>query len=352
MSNHLVYQSYDEVESYKLRREHEQRVADVIHVPDASRSLEHNLAAAHKNQVKFIIVGVPEDIGPRANCGFGGALNAWMHFLPVLLTQQQNEFFDWSQVMLLGTVKVDDLLKMSHLATMSDHRLSSLRDLCSQLDERVSDVLSPLFAADFKVIVIGGGHNNAYPIIKSLAQTSKKQVSCVNLDPHADFRATEGRHSGNPFRYAYKNEFLSHYFVLGLHEQKNNVETLTGLKEAGFPYITYQQLFVEHSVDFYEAVNLAKGYVDNSDEYTGIEVDLDSVKHVSASAYSAVGFSIEQALHYVYQLAKMPKAQYLHLCEAAPDDNEPSNHKALEVGQILTQMTYSFVTGATAPSKP
>ena len=103
MSNHLVYQSRDEVESYKLRREHEQRVADVIQIPDASLSLDDNLADAQTNNVKFIIVGIPEDIGPRANCGFGGALNAWMHYLPVLLTQQQNEFFDWSQVMLLGT---------------------------------------------------------------------------------------------------------------------------------------------------------------------------------------------------------------------------------------------------------
>ena len=351
MSNHILYQSVDEIESYRLRREHEQRVADVIQLPDASLSLKDNLLIAKQNQVKVIILGIPEDIGPRANCGYGGALNAWMHFLPVLLTQQQNEFFDWSQVMLLGTIKVDDLLKMSHLATMSDHRLSSLRDLCSQLDGRVADVLTPVFAEDFKVIVIGGGHNNAYPIIKSLSQATDKQVSCVNLDPHADFRATEGRHSGNPFRYAYKNEFLKHYFVLGLHEQKNNVETLTGLHDAGFPYITYQQLFVEHSVEFVEAVNIAKGYVDNSDEYIGIEVDLDAIKHVSASAYSATGFHSEQALHYIYQMAKLDNSQYLHLCEAAPDDNEPSNHKALEVGQLLTQMTYSFVTGATVPSR-
>lgn len=351
MSQFIIYQQLSEVESFRFRRENESRVADTIQVPTTNNDLKEALNTAKQNGVKFVIVGIPEDIGPRANCGFGGSKNAWMHFLPVLLTQQQNQFFDWSQVLLLGTVKVDDLQKMSHLATMSDHKLSSLRELCSELDQRVISVLQPVFESGLIPIVIGGGHNNAYPIIKSLANASSKKVSCVNLDPHADFREMEGRHSGNPFRYAHHENALNHYFVLGLHEQKNNQTTLDGLKEAHFPYISYQQLFVEHSIDFFEAVKIAKGYIDNQDECLGIELDLDAVKHVPASAFSATGFSLEQSLHYVHEFGRLSQCRYIHLCEGAPDDNEPSNHKALEVGQLLTQLTYSFVRAATAPSK-
>ena len=29
----------------------------------------------------FVLIGIPEDIGPRANCGRGGADSAWLPFL-------------------------------------------------------------------------------------------------------------------------------------------------------------------------------------------------------------------------------------------------------------------------------
>ena len=53
------------------------------------------------------------------------------------------------------------------------------------------------------------------------SQVSGHTVAAVNLDPHADFRATEGRHSGNGFSYAYMDGALGFYHVVGLHPGKN-----------------------------------------------------------------------------------------------------------------------------------
>jgi formiminoglutamase len=43
--------------------------------------------------------------------------------------------------------------------------------------------------------VIGGGHNNSYPLIKGTAKGWHKagviplaQINCINLDAHADYR--------------------------------------------------------------------------------------------------------------------------------------------------------------------
>ena len=222
MNKYLNYIDHHDVDSHKNRRDNERHVADDIFVPDLHLDLAANLQRAKQHNIKYIIIGIPEDIGPRANCGKGGAKHAWSQFLPVFLNQQSNSFFDWQSVMLLGSIDVADLQKQSNVATISDHKLSSLRDLVNKLDDRVCEVLTPIFNEGFEVIVIGGGHNNAYPIIKSVYAAYKQPVASVNLDPHADFRAMEGRHSGNPFRYAYEHKFLNKYCVIGLHEQKNH----------------------------------------------------------------------------------------------------------------------------------
>jgi len=345
MSNYLRYTNLNDLASFQNRRLSETHVADVIMVPDQEKSYLDNLESAQQRGVEFVILGIPEDIGPRANCGKGGAKNAWHQYLPVMLSQQANQFFNWGSVLLLGELDVSDLQKQSNVATISDHKLSSLRDLCAQLDSRVEELLLPIFKLGLKPIVIGGGHNNAFPIIQALNKATDLAVGCVNLDPHADFRKAEGRHSGNPFRYAYEAGSLSHYCVVGLHEQKNNAETIQGLLDADFPFITYQQIFIEHSVVFNDAVKNAKSYVNNNKNAVGIELDLDSIKHMPASAYSSTGFTSEQAMFYVNQLAQLPQNKYLHLCEGAPDGNEPPSHKTLEVAQVLTQLTYSYLIG-------
>jgi formiminoglutamase len=65
-------------------------------------------------------------------------------------------------------------------------------------------------------VVIGGGHNNAYPLLKGAAkglqqaqQTPLPQINCINLDAHTPVTGPEeGRHSGNAFRYAESDGFL------------------------------------------------------------------------------------------------------------------------------------------------
>lgn len=318
---------------YLNKRAGERHVADVIQTPQQA-DLSAILQAAKANGVTTVIVGIPEDIGPRGNCGQGGANKGWPALLEVLLNQQANAFFDWHNCLLLGHVLVEDLQGQSHNA-----ELETLRSLCDQLDNRVVKVLQPIFEHGFQIIIIGGGHNNAYPIIKALHLATQQQVACVNLDPHADFRAMEGRHSGNPFRYAFQEGALGEYHVFGLHEQKNNSDTLEGLADAGFSFTSYQNLFMRNRVDFHQRLNELLTAQNKTQLPSGVELDIDGIKYAAASAFSVAGFSLEQATQYVTTMAQNRHNRYLHLCESAPQVGSEN-----EAGQMLTQLIYAYLT--------
>ncbi|MBU2880360.1 formimidoylglutamase [Psychrosphaera sp. B3R10] len=318
---------------FKQKRLGESHVADVISIP-SDLDLLSTLNQAKLDGVTTVFVGVPEDIGPRANCGNGGADKGWPAFLNVLLNQQANQMFDWSKCLLLGHVVVNDFLAKSHL----DPSLSNLRQLCADIDTRVKEVLTPIFDLDFNLVVIGGGHNNAYPILTSLSTSAKSQVSCVNLDPHADFRNQEGRHSGNPFRYAFADGILAGYHVFGLHEQKNNQDTLTELSKAGFSYTSYQSLFIRQDQSIEDSMQQALVQHQTLGLPSGVELDIDAIKYAAASAFSVSGFTLEQAARYVFKMSSNDTNRYLHICESAPTDTQQN-----EAGQAIMQLVYSYL---------
>ncbi|WP_411020157.1 hypothetical protein, partial [Salmonella sp. ZJJH21_0028] len=61
----------------------------------------------------------------------------------------------------------------------------------------------------------------------------------------------------------------------------------------------------------------------------GVEVDLDSISLMPVSAYTNCGFSVSDAEHFVYLAATQANSQYLHLCEAAPNQHPSGLHAGL-----------------------
>ena len=56
------------------------------------------------------MLGIPEDIGVRANLGRAGARGGWAAFLPSFATMQSNASLRGEDVVLLGHVEVDALM--------------------------------------------------------------------------------------------------------------------------------------------------------------------------------------------------------------------------------------------------
>ena len=142
-----------------------------------------------------------------------------------ILNTQSNQFLNGEDLIILGHIDFDDVMKKADsLNQKTKDDIEYLRKLVEFVDVRVCEVVKAIVAAGKIPIIIGGGHNNAYPALKGAAKGLYKaellqlaQLNCINLDTHTDYRAAEGRHSGNAFRYADEDGFLNKYFVLGIH---------------------------------------------------------------------------------------------------------------------------------------
>jgi formiminoglutamase len=326
--------------AFQQLREGETRLGQVLRYADPVLPLEQACLQAKQQGCRFVLLGVPEDIGPRANLGQAGAELGWQAFIRKFINLQQNEFLNASNIVLLGELNCTDLQQQSQTAD-----LARLRQLCAELDQRLEAVLLDIFAAGLIPVVIGGGHNNSLPLLAALAKTEQRAVNCVNLDPHADFRLLEGRHSGNGFSYAKAAAYLDHYLVFGLHELKNSASSLAQLKAAGVEVLSYQQLFVRQQAPWPELLKLWLHQQDPQ-QALGVELDTDAITSMPVSAYNSCGFSVQQAEHFVYLLASQPQSRYLHLAEAAPAQHPAGLNAGMnDAGQILSALVCAFLFG-------
>lgn len=277
---------------------------------------------------KFLLLGIEESIGPLANKGLEGSEKGFSAFLKRFLNLQSNRFLKGNEIVFIGSIQQND----------TKIEPSKQYDTIEELDEFVEKILLEYLTDGLIPIVIGGGHNNAYPLIKTLSKFNKTSIDVVNLDPHADCRALEGRHSGNPFSYAKENNYLNQYSVLGLHKAYNSEYLLSYLDSKEFTY-TFFDDYLGNQAQFYTDIHKTYEKLSPSKKF-GIELDMDSIQFMPSSAFTPSGFTLENARFYIKSLAKHPNCCYLHLPEGAP--NTLLEEKI--VGKALAYLVYDFLT--------
>lgn len=289
----------------------------------------------------FVIVGLREDLGVQANLGNPGASEGFEAFLSHFLNIQDNGFIRPSEVMILGEVDVEDLIEArSKLDLSRAQDMRKLHGLTATIDDRLSPVIETIVRAEKIPIVIGGGHNNCYGILKGFYQARKQPIHALNLDPHADFRALEGRHSGNGFSYAWEHGYLEDYYIIGLHEAYNNRTILEALRERSMGFTTFEEIEIRKEISLETAIE--KGFSKLKKEPVGIELDTDSILSFPASAFTSTGFSSSDARRYAYLCGTYDQSAYLHVCEAAPSLLSDGFKIA---GKILTGIVMDFIKG-------
>jgi len=284
----------------------------------------------------FVVFGIPEDVGPRANCGRGGADSAWKAFLPKFVNLQESTRLKGADVLLLGSF---DFRKLDGYEFGS---LKHLREVVALIDESVSALMERVIKAGKIPIVIGGGHNNSYGLLKGTSMGLGRSVNCINLDPHADYRALEGRHSGNGFSYAKAQGYLEKYSIVALHENYNSQEMIDRMELDLVDFSTYEDIFLREEIDYLDAVNISLTFVGAAP--FGVELDCDAIENFPSSAQSPSGISTLQARQYVHHAARLPNASYLHLPEAAPSLLEGSGP---QVGKMLSYLVSDFIKAKT-----
>jgi len=320
-------------------RQGETKLGERISVPEAV-PLKSFL---EKTAAQFIVIGIAEDIGVLANGGKAGTALAWNSFLLSFLNIQANDFTKAETIAVIGHFSFDELKKnIEKSAVGSKASVEEYRKAVPIIDNAVSELIQ-LIVANHKIpIVIGGGHNNAYPIIRgtSLGLSGSgdlKGINCVNLDAHIDYRLPEGRHSGNGFRYAKEEGYLMKYFALGIHENYIPNSVLTEVNEnEDIDFLTYEDIFIRQRKTWAEALNEVGKFL-SSNTYTGIELDLDSIEHLPASAATPCGVLPREALQYIDRMSVHHKIAYLHICEGIPSSDDGL------VGKLIGCIVSNFV---------
>ena len=307
------------LKQYLSIRDGEAKLGETVKI--VSEDIE---AALKDEEVKIVVFGIPEDLGPRANLGIGGSSEAWESSLSKFLNMQSNQFLSGEKILIAGHVFCEDLLELaSSLNPKNENDLIKLRGLVSKVDNRVADIVKKIKSHNKLAIAIGGGHNNSYGLIKGCSEVISKAINVINLDPHADFRPLEGRHSGNGFSYAKAEGLLDNYFVLGLHESYNSDYILKEAEKDIFKYVTYDNI-VKGRVSFEKALLEGINYIKSNP--CGIELDLDSIENMPSSASSPSGISVSEARFFLIQAIENTTVEYVHIAEGSPSLHTDGNH--------------------------
>ena len=302
-------------------RKGEIRIGEIAAFPEPDKDLVQNLKSS---RAKFVLLGIPEDIGIRANFGRAGSYSAWQPALENILSIQSNEFFTGKELMILGEIEVRDFMsKSKDLSPKNTDDLNSLRKITADIDDRVYPIIQVIVSQNKIPIVIGGGHNNAFGMIKGaylgLTQKNKrKKINAINCDAHTDLRPVEGRHSGNGFTYALEKKYLNKYSVLGVHENYLTDRSMHLLKKnkTNISFISFEDIFVRGNLSFEKALKNSMNFVSNNP--CGIELDLDCITNVPSSAKTSSGLSPTQARQYAYACGNNLNCAYFHIAEGAP----------------------------------
>jgi formiminoglutamase len=345
MPGHFIQLTKSDIFSITHMRKYETKLGEVISCTGDKSSPEELIK---QNQGDYILVGIPEDLGVRANMGKAGTSSAWFSFLDAFLNTQSNDFFSGEAVGIIGYFDFSDLENVIKInAPVDQERLEAYRHAVTIIDEEVEEIVKLIVRNNKIPILVGGGHNNAYPAIKGAAKSLNQigkiplsQINCINLDAHADYRPAEGRHSGNAFRYADEDGYLNKYCIVGLHENylQQNI-WLEIINNPFIDFITYEDIFIREKKNFIQAVAHATGFTEDS--FVGVELDLDAIQNTLSSAATPAGISVLQARQFLNFVGTDSRIAYVHICEGATrletGETDPST------GKLISYLVLDFL---------
>lgn len=342
---HFNFYTKQQILSYTKIRRFETKLGERIRCISNKEDFEQ---AIKLPSVKFVLFGIPEDIGVQANYGIGGTNSVWLPFLQSFLNIQSNDFLDGAEILLLGYFDFSELNKIIDInAENKDEKVEAYRHAVNTIDIEVEQLMHVITQNNKLPIVIGGGHNNAYPCIKGAAKgwhkagiTPLAQINAINLDAHSDYRPMEGRHSGNGFKYAEEDGYLEKYCVIGLHE--NYIQQNVWVDMVNNPFIdciTYEDIFIHEKKSFIQSVLHATAFT--KETLTGIELDIDCIQNALSSALTPVGLTPTHARQYINYAALQSKPAYLHICEGATQLNDGRVDSS--TGKLISYLVSDFI---------
>ena len=152
------------------QREGEQKLAQTA---DFCASGESWQAALERTKAAVVVLGIPSDIGVRANFGKLGCATLWAAARAKFLSMQDNATLRGESWIVVGEIAVEDVIgKAATLDATRAADLAALHALVCEVDERVAAVAQEIVKSGKLLVAVGGGHENAFGIIKGLSKAT------------------------------------------------------------------------------------------------------------------------------------------------------------------------------------
>ncbi|MDP1676277.1 MAG: formimidoylglutamase [Bacteroidota bacterium] len=280
------------------------------------------------DEVKVGIIGVPTDEGVKRNGGRVGAKDG-----PDAI---RTEFYKRTSFVIgkekspvvvpvfdFGNIKIGKTLEETH--------------------EKLAEVVHSLVSADIVPIVLGGGHDIAYPNFAGFSK-GKRTVGVINIDTHLDYRKPiPKRNSGTSFRQMLDQHGSSlnamNLVEIGIQSFANSAEHYSELIERGATVFSLRDVRVEGIT---KTLELAYELATSSTDSLYISFDLDAVNGTDAPGVSAplpTGLSTEEFLTAALFAGKRRKTKLIDIVELNPKydvDGRTAKLAALALMYFLT----------------
>lgn len=280
------------------------------------------------DEVRVCLIGVPTDEGVKRNGGRVGAKEGpdairreLYKRTPFVIGKEKSP----SDVCLfdLGNVKIGKTLEDTH--------------------DLLSDTVHALVAAGIVPIVLGGGHDIAYPNFIGFAK-GKQTVGVINIDSHLDYRKpAPKRNSGTSFRQMLdlpKSPLNAMNFVeVATQSFANSREHYSELIERGATVFSLRDVREEGIT---KVLDLSYELATTGTDSLYISFDLDAVNSTDAPGVSAslpTGLTAEEFLTAALFAGKRRKTKLIDIVEMNPKydtDGRTAKLAALTIMYFLT----------------
>ena len=277
---------------------------------------------------RFSMIGYPDDLGVKnVNGRLGAALGPEKFF----------EYFrklNGKMPLLPGSFS-ETQVKMGPDLEANYHRA---------IEATEDQVRALTFRTDL-LIVIGGGHDYAYPWIRGVvsALNKKNRIGCINIDAHFDLRPHEPvMTSGSPFRRLIEEKWLDpkNLIEFGIQNHCNHESLWTYADSKKIKTVPFETLRNGKAVpEFKRCLQALKKKVD----CILISVDLDALSLAYApgvSAPQAEGFSASELFQMLELAGAEPKVFSTGFFELAPP-LDVQDHTSRLAAKAAYQFIYS-----------
>lgn len=279
--------------------------------------------------VDVAIVGVPQDEGVKRNMGRTGANRApdevrkYLYRLTPFNFKFKNQITKL-KIFDLGNLKVNGNLEQIH--------------------ERLVFVVGELIKAGVIPIVIGGGHDIAFPDYFGFAGNFEKEKKAViNIDTHLDVRESQLRNSGTPFRQILESELKpDKMFEIGIQNYANSIYHFEYALNNGVEIFTLDEIR-EKGMSF--ILNVIKNKLQG--HLVHLSFDMDSVRNADAPGVSATypdGLKAEEVLEVALFCGLNLNVKIVDIAEVNPEfdiDGKTSRLASLFILNFLTGIANS-----------